>query len=70
LEFDINISLELENFKNLENIIDINTKQFANILKDTKLSQKLVEPEEFYEKIKEDPLDFLKKFEEVSEINN
>ena len=34
------------------------------------LSQKLVEPEEFYGKVEEDPLDFLKKFEEASEVNN
>jgi len=39
-------------------------------LKDAGLSQKLVEPEEFYRKVEEDPLDFLKKFEKASEINN
>ena len=39
-------------------------------MKDAGLSQKLVEPEEFYGKVEEDPLDFLKKFEEASEVNN
>ena len=48
----------------------MDTKQFAEALKDAGLSQKLVEPEKFYEKVEEDLLDFLKKFEEVSEVNN
>ncbi len=48
----------------------MDAKQFADVLKDVGLSQKFVEPEEFYEKVEEDPLDFLKKFEEVSEVNN
>src|SRR6266540_6003618 len=69
-EFNINIPLEPENLKNIENIIDMDAKQFANALKDVGLSQKLVEPEEFYGKVEEDPLDFLKKFEEASEVNN
>src|SRR6266508_212733 len=70
LELNINIPLEPENLKNIENIIDIDAKQFADTLKDAGLSQKLVEPEEFYGKVEEDLLDFLKKFEEASEINN
>jgi len=37
---------------------------------DVGLSQKLVESEEFYRKVKENSLDFLKKFEEASEVNN
>src|SRR6266545_4024956 len=48
----------------------MDAKQFADALKDAGLSQKLVEPEEFYGKVEEDPLDFLKKFEEASEVNN
>ncbi len=48
----------------------MDAKQFADILKDAGLFQKLVEPEEFYEKVEEDPLDFLKKFEEAFEVNN
>src|SRR6266511_3589086 len=59
--------LQIENLENIENIIDIDAKQFADALG---LSQKLVEPEEFYGKVEEDPLDFLKKFEEASEVNN
>ena len=35
-----------------------------------KLSQKLIESKKFYRKVEKDPLDFLKKFEEVSEVNN
>ncbi len=48
----------------------MNARQFAKALKDVGLSQKLVELEEFYGKVEEDPLDFLKKFEEASEVNN
>jgi len=48
----------------------MDAKQFAEALKDAGLSQKLVESEEFYRKVEEDPLDFLKKFEEASEVNN
>ena len=48
----------------------MDAKQFAEVLKDAGLSQKLVEPKEFYGKVEEDPLDFLKKFEEASEVNN
>ena len=48
----------------------MDARQFAEALKDADLLQKLVEPEEFYEKVEEDPLDFLKKFEEASEVNN
>ena len=48
----------------------MDAKQFADALKDAELSQKLVEPKEFYEKVEENPLDFLKKFEEASEVNN
>src|SRR6266508_6622364 len=70
LELNINIPLEPENLKKIENIIDIDAKQFADALKDVGLSQKLVESEEFYRKVEEDPLDFLKKFEEASEVNN
>src|SRR6266511_1529674 len=70
LELNINIPLEPENLENIENIIDMDAKQFADALKDAGLSQKLVEPEEFYGKVEEDPLDFLKKFEEASEVNN
>ncbi len=70
LEININIPLEPENFENLENIVDIDAKQFADALKDAGLSQKLIEPEEFYGKVEEDLLDFLKKFEEASEVNN
>src|SRR6266508_1906566 len=69
-ELNINIPLESENLENIENLIEMNAKQFAEALKDAGLSQKLVEPEEFYGKVEEDPLDFLKKFEEASEINN
>src|SRR6266542_210252 len=70
LELNINIPLVPENLKNIENIIDMDVKQFADALKDAGLSQKLVEPEEFYGKVEEDLLDFLKKFEEASEVNN
>src|SRR6266542_4188117 len=70
LELNINIPLEPENFENIENLIEMDARQFAEVLKDAGLSQKLVEPEEFYGKVKEDPLDFLKKFEEASEVNN
>src|SRR6266540_3304150 len=69
-ELNINIPLESENLKNIENLIEMDAKQFAKALKDAGLSQKLVEPEEFYGKVEEDPLDFLKKFEEASEVNN
>src|SRR6266508_4184083 len=69
-ELNINIPLEPENLENIENLIEMDVKQFAEALKDAGLSQKLVEPEEFYEKVEEDPLDFLKKFEEASEVNN
>ncbi len=48
----------------------MNAKQFADILKDARVSQKLVELEKFYEKVEEDSLDFLKKFEKASEVNN
>src|SRR6266498_3333595 len=70
LELNINIPLEPENLENIENLIKMDAKQFAEALKDADLSQKLVEPEEFYGKVEEDPLDFLKKFEEASEVNN
>ena len=33
----------------------MDAKQFAEALKDAGLSQKLVEPEEFYGKVEEDP---------------
>src|SRR6266498_1633256 len=69
-ELNINIPLGLENLENIENLINMDAKQFADTLKDARLSQKLVEPEEFYGKVEEDPLDFLKKFEEASEVNN
>src|SRR6266545_1403264 len=69
-ELNINIPLEPENLENIENLFEMDAKQFAKALKDASLSQKLVEPEEFYGKIEEDPLDFLKKFEEASEVNN
>src|SRR6266542_2917986 len=69
-ELNINIPLEPENLENIENLIEIDVKQFAEVLKDAGLSQKLVEPEEFYGKVEEDPLDFLKKFEEAFEVNN
>src|SRR6266498_102318 len=70
LELNINIPLGPENLKNIENIIDMDAKQFTDTLKDAGLSQKLVELKEFYGKVEEDPLDFLKKFEEASEVNN
>src|SRR6266542_3724120 len=70
LELNINIPLEPENLENIENLIEMDAKQFAEALKDAGLSQKLIEPEEFYGKVEEDPLDFLKKFEEASEVNN
>src|SRR6266542_4291485 len=69
-ELNINIPLRPENLENIENLIEMDAKQFADALKDVGLSQKLVKPEEFYGKVEEDPLDFLKKFEEASEINN
>src|SRR6266498_3436901 len=69
-ELNINIPLGSENLENIENIIDMDAKQFADALKNAGLSQKLVELEEFYGKVEEDPLDFLKKFEEASEVNN
>ncbi len=69
-ELNINIPLEPENLENIKNLINMDAKQFADALKDVGLSQKLVEPEEFYGKVEEDPLDFLKKFEEASEVNN
>src|SRR6266511_3702059 len=69
-ELNINIPLEPENLENIENLIEMDAKQFAEALKDAGLSQKLVESEEFYGKVEEDPLDFLKKFEEASEVNN
>src|SRR6266498_1545636 len=69
-ELNINIPLEPENLKNIENLIKMDAKQFAEALKDAGLSQKLVEPEEFYGKVEEDLLDFLKKFEEASKVNN
>src|SRR6266498_80265 len=59
-----------EEIENTENLIEMDAKQFAKTLKDADLSQKLVEPKEFYGKVEEDPLDFLKKFEEASEVNN
>ncbi len=49
-ELNINIPLELENLENIENLIEMDAKQFAETLKDAGLSQKLVEPEEFMEK--------------------
>src|SRR6266540_2654134 len=70
LKLNINIPLEPENLENIENLIEMDAKQFAEVLKDDGLSQKLVETEEFYGKVEEDPLDFLKKFEEASEVNN
>src|SRR6266498_3810332 len=70
LELNINIPIGSGNLENIENIIDIDAKQFADALKDAGLSQKLVESEEFYGKVEEDLLDFLKKFEEASEVNN
>jgi len=48
----------------------MDAKQFANVLKDAGLSQKIIEFEYFYDKVDEDLLDFLKKFEEASEVNN
>src|SRR6266511_3335363 len=69
-ELNINIPLESENLENIENLIKMDARQFAEVLKDAGLSQKLVKSEEFYGKVEEDPLDFLKKFEEVSEVNN
>src|SRR6266540_454388 len=69
-ELNINIPLGPENLENIENLIDMDAKQFADALKDAGLSQKLVELEEFYGKVEEDLLDFLKKFEEASEVNN
>ncbi len=69
-ELNINIPLESENLENIKNLIEMDAKQFAEALKDAGLSQKLVKPEEFYEKVEEDLLDFLKKFEEASEVNN
>src|SRR6266540_556749 len=69
-ELDINIPFGSENLENIKNLIDMDAKQFADALKDAGLSQKLVEPKEFYGKVEEDPLDFLKKFEEASEVNN
>src|SRR6266508_995744 len=69
-ELNINIPLEPENLENIENLIEMDAKQFAEVLKDAGLLQKLVEPEEFYGKVEEDPLDFLKKFEEASKVNN
>src|SRR6266498_2093154 len=69
-ELNINIPLEPENLENIENLIDMDAKQFADALKDAGLLQKLVEPEEFYGKVEKDLLDFLKKFEEASEVNN
>src|SRR6266542_1931208 len=49
LELNINISLESKNLENIKNLIEMDAKQFAKALKDAGLSQKLVEPEEFYE---------------------
>src|SRR6266542_3372491 len=69
-ELNINIPLEPENLENIKNLIKMDAKQFAEALKDAGLSQKLVEPKEFYGKVEENPLDFLKKFEETSEVNN
>src|SRR6266496_4150261 len=69
-ELNINILLKSENLENIENLIKMDARQFAEALKDAGLSQKLVKPEEFYGKVEEDPLDFLKKFEEASEVNN
>ncbi len=48
----------------------MDANQFADTLKDVELSQKVMKPEYFYEKIVEDLLDFLKKFKEVFEVNN
>ena len=59
MKININIPLELENLENLENIVEIDAKQFADALKDVDLFQKLVEPEEFYRKV-----------EKTSEVNN
>ena len=39
-------------------------------MKDAGLFQKLVKSKKFYKKVEEDLLDFLKKFEEVFEVNN
>src|SRR6266498_400379 len=55
LELNINIPLGPENLENIENIINMDAKQFADALKDAGLSQKLVKPEEFYGKVEEDP---------------
>ena len=40
-ELNINIPLESENLKNIENLIEMDAKQFAEALKDAGLSQKL-----------------------------
>ncbi len=48
----------------------MNTKQFVEALKNARLSQKLVKPKEFYRKVEKNPLNFLKKFEEIFEVNN
>src|SRR6266498_5558702 len=69
-ELNINIPLESENLENIKNLIEMDAKQFAEALKDAGLSQKLVKSEEFYGKVEEDPLDFLKKFEKAFEVNN
>src|SRR6266498_3269912 len=69
-ELNINIPFESENLENIKNLIEMNARQFAEALKDAGLSQKLVESEEFYGKVEEDPLDFLKKFEKAFEVNN
>src|SRR6266542_4410922 len=42
-ELNINIPLEPENLENIENLIEMDAKQFAEVLKDADLSQKLVE---------------------------
>jgi len=52
------------------NLIEIDAKQFADALKDARLSQKIIESEYFHSKVDKDLLDFLKKFEKVSEVNN
>ncbi len=70
LELNINISLEFENLENIENTIKMDAKQFAEVLKNAGLFQKLIEPEEFNRKVEKDLLDFLKKFKEISEVNN
>ncbi len=73
-ESDLKYIIPLFNFELLENseinLIKIDVKQFAEALKNARLLQKIIEPEYFYSKVNEDSLDFLKKFEETSKVNN